>query len=66
MDEKCEKREINDQNRFLKPVSSADNAIEGILRKIEGIFAKCDRRFDDEFRGEGATFQASNLRQMCF
>ena len=66
MDEKCEKREINDQNRFLKPVSSADNAIEGILRKIEGIFAKCDRRFDDEMGCEGATFQASNLRQMCF
>ena len=63
---KCENREINDQNRFLKPVSSADNAIVGILRQIEGRFAKCDRRFDDEVSDEGASFRASNLRQMCF
>ena len=63
---KCENREINDQNRFLKPVSSADNTIVGILRQIEGRFAKCDRRFDDEVSDEGASFRASNLRQMCF
>ena len=66
MDNNCENREINDQNRFLKPVSSADNAIVGILRQIEGRFAKCDRRFDDEVSDEGASFRASNLRQMCF
>ena len=66
MDNNCENREINDQNRFLKPVSSADNTIVGILRQIEGRFAKCDRRFDDEVSDEGASFRASNLRQMCF